>query len=434
MPSALPTPDACCPTCPDDTSTPVPGPVGPTGPTGPTGATGATGATGPTGATGATGPAGPAASLLVTTKGDLLGFSTVPTRFGIGSNGEVLVADSTQSAGLNWNPITPNTVTNDNNIPRFNGTSGTPMPLQDSKLLITDDGAIQSTPTGGNARGSKATDLQVDRAAATQVASGANSTVLGGANNLASGARSVVTGGHTNQATGDDSGVAAGTTNIASGTSSFIGGGDTNQATSTNSAVCAGLNNTAGGTDAFIGGGGTNLTSALGAVISGGNGNTASATNSAIPGGANGKAYLKGQESFALTTFGGIQGSCQRSRLIANASTTDATPTTMTLGGSAITVPTNTAWAFTGMILATISTGVSGFYIVSGGIKNIGGTVSLIGSVTIAAAVVDGGFPGGASVTITADIGTITLKISVVGAIATLMSWNANLDLTEIKF
>ena len=37
-----------------------------------------------------------------TTKGDLSGFSTVQSRIGIGSNDQVLTADSTQSLGLAW--------------------------------------------------------------------------------------------------------------------------------------------------------------------------------------------------------------------------------------------------------------------------------------------------------------------------------------------
>ena len=37
-----------------------------------------------------------------TTKGDLSGFSTVQSRIGIGSNDQVLTADSTQALGLKW--------------------------------------------------------------------------------------------------------------------------------------------------------------------------------------------------------------------------------------------------------------------------------------------------------------------------------------------
>lgn len=38
----------------------------------------------------------------LTTKGDLYGFSTVPARLPVGTNGQVLTADSTASTGLAW--------------------------------------------------------------------------------------------------------------------------------------------------------------------------------------------------------------------------------------------------------------------------------------------------------------------------------------------
>lgn len=40
--------------------------------------------------------------VLVATKGDLLTFSTVPLVLGVGSNGQVLTADSTQTPGIKW--------------------------------------------------------------------------------------------------------------------------------------------------------------------------------------------------------------------------------------------------------------------------------------------------------------------------------------------
>ena len=38
----------------------------------------------------------------LTTKGDVYGFSTLPTRVPVGTNGQVLTADNTQASGLNW--------------------------------------------------------------------------------------------------------------------------------------------------------------------------------------------------------------------------------------------------------------------------------------------------------------------------------------------
>lgn len=52
---------------------------------------------------GAVGPQGPAGSVSpLTTKGDLFGFSTVDARLPVGTNDQVLTADSTQSLGVKW--------------------------------------------------------------------------------------------------------------------------------------------------------------------------------------------------------------------------------------------------------------------------------------------------------------------------------------------
>jgi hypothetical protein len=51
------------------------------------------------GATGATGASGTAP---LTTKGDLLGYSTAAARVAVGTNGQVLTADSTAATGVKW--------------------------------------------------------------------------------------------------------------------------------------------------------------------------------------------------------------------------------------------------------------------------------------------------------------------------------------------
>jgi len=55
-----------------------------------------------TGVQGPTGPAGASATTVVTTKGDLLTYSTTAARLGVGTNGQALIADSTASTGLKW--------------------------------------------------------------------------------------------------------------------------------------------------------------------------------------------------------------------------------------------------------------------------------------------------------------------------------------------
>jgi hypothetical protein len=60
------------------------------------------GPTGATGATGATGPAGSAGGAALTTKGDILGYDTAANRIPVGSDGQFLSADSTQTLGVKW--------------------------------------------------------------------------------------------------------------------------------------------------------------------------------------------------------------------------------------------------------------------------------------------------------------------------------------------
>lgn len=88
-----------------------------------------------------------------------------------------------------------------------------------------------STTTGGNARGASSVDWQRTRNAATQVASGANSTLGGGYRNTVSAQYATVVGGDTNVASGQSS-VAGGSGNTASGMySTAFGGSNATSAT-----------------------------------------------------------------------------------------------------------------------------------------------------------------------------------------------------------
>jgi hypothetical protein len=194
-----------------------------------------------------------------------------------------------------------------------------------------------STTAGGNKRGVQATDWQKTRGAATQVASGAYSTVSGGGSNTASNSYAAVAGGILNNASGLYSSsaggynntisgdyafvgngfqntssalvasICGGESNIASSTHSFVGGGFTNKAqTGTYAAVVGGANNTASGQYSFIGGGGDAVTAT--------NRNTASGANSAVVGGAINTAsaiYTSiggGYQGTASTQYGAISG------------------------------------------------------------------------------------------------------------------------------
>lgn len=92
--------------------------------------------------------------------------------------------------------------------------------------------------TGGNARGANAVDLQVERTSSSpsQVASGANSVVVGGRRNTASQQGAIVVGGNNN---------------VASGTWSFVGGGEWHTASGANSGILGGWGCDATGTSSF---------------------------------------------------------------------------------------------------------------------------------------------------------------------------------------
>ena len=77
--------------------------------------------------------------------------------------------------------------------------------------------ATTSSSTGGNARGANAVDWQTARSTASQVASGANSAIVGGTSSTASGSYAFI---------------GSGDSNTAAGYYNFIGGGYTNSGTS----------------------------------------------------------------------------------------------------------------------------------------------------------------------------------------------------------
>jgi hypothetical protein len=104
-----------------------------------------------------------------------------------------------------------------------------------------------SAVTGGNARGANAVDWQTTRAAATQVAGGANSTIGGGLNNTATSTAATIAGGSGNSVVN---------------TAGTVGGGSSNSA-STNGTVAGGTQNTANGTNAWIPGGAQATTRAV---------------------------------------------------------------------------------------------------------------------------------------------------------------------------
>jgi hypothetical protein len=122
-------------------------------------------------------------------------------------------------------------------------------------MVLTGFGELQSAGAGrgtitGNARGPGAVDLQVNRSAVTQVASGGYAVIGGGQQNLASGQYAVVPGGSQNTASNQYSTVGGGIGNNASGDGSAIPGGYNNSASGTYS-LAAGYKANSVGNGAF---------------------------------------------------------------------------------------------------------------------------------------------------------------------------------------
>ncbi len=157
-----------------------------------------------------------------------------------------------------------------------------------------------NTATGGNKRGTYATDWQRERTASTQVASGdysfigggyrntasaEGSTVSGGGENIANNIYTTVGGGGENTSSGNYSTVGGGQSNTANADYTVIGGGFDNTASGSTSIVSGGQNNSASGSFSTIGGGSQNIVSNDYSTVSGGEQNDATAVQSTVSGG-----------------------------------------------------------------------------------------------------------------------------------------------------
>lgn len=416
---------------------------------------------GATGATGASSLSGASGISPTTTKGDIIvdNGSNSPSpstvRVAVGTNGQILAADSGAAAGVAWKSTIPISGVVDDSVPRFDGTSGTPTPMQASYLVVTDDGAVQCSGSGGDARGQYATDLQVDRANSTEVASGTNSVICGGENNTASNDRAVVVGGLSNVASGVNSFVGGGDNNTASGTNATICGGDNHVASATYTTIGGGTDNEATTDGATIGGGSSNVSSGSYSVISGGFSNLSEATQSTvgggsgneitstgnyatIPGGRFAVADKHGQMAHAPGKFS-VEGDVQTSELILWNQTTNATPTNLLLDASAAraTIASGYSWTLQGLVVGRRSNGDTAHWKFEGGIHNNAGTTSLTAAITATLIAADAGCSGtwgvAGSVAVTADDANDCLQVQVTGTAANTIRWVCWLRIVEVN-
>ena len=228
------------------------------------------------------------------------------------------------------------------------------------------------TTAGGNARGERAVDLQLTRAAVTQVASGANSFAAG-ARNVASGAAAF----------------SLGENNISSGASSFT----------------ANASNTASGANSF----------ACGA-------SAVSSANSSFASGSRPEshlAYMRAHGGFGLSVAGASQ---EIALVLANKTTTDAEVVLQIFTGIAPVLRANSVWSVILHIVGSKSDGSAvARYHRQVTIKRVVNTTSLVGSVITLGT----DEAAGTSINITADDATDRLSVGVTGIAAETWRWVA---------
>ncbi|MCX6903063.1 MAG: hypothetical protein NTW03_06215 [Verrucomicrobia bacterium] len=219
------------------------------------------------------------------------------------------------------------------------------------------------------------------------VVSGGSANAIGDAASAAH-----IGGGYANTNGGSYSVIAGGTNNVIDpgAQCAVIGGGELNYvATDTlNSTIAGGSENEIGAVyGGTVGGGYYNFLGDYAdfATISGGydnwvQGDGAFAT---IPGGKGAAAVSYGQLAYA-SGYTADYGDAQTSLFVLRGSTTNAVQGELFLDGlsSRMTVPTGGRWTFQVMLVAVTASGSSASFEAKGGVKNVGGTLSLIGGGT----------------------------------------------------
>jgi hypothetical protein len=340
-----------------------------------------------------------------------------------------------------------------NNQLRVNDASNAnaPIVLQASGTGATQAQLADSTATGGNARGTHATDWQKARSSAIQVASANYSVICGGQNNRTNATHSTVVGGQDNTTNSQYAFVGSGANNTASGTGSavvaggFDFGGAPNTASGYGSFIGAGISNTSSGKNAGIVSGDSNGASGLNSFIGAGRNNSADASTSAILGGSYGttRSIIGNQVSPAcLFPVSQSLGISQSALLILGVQTTDATATILRSNTAAagttnqVILPNNSAYYFKGRIIAGVTgAGNTAAWTFEGAIKrgaNAAAT-SIVGTINTALVAQDAGASTW-SFTATADTTNGGLTITVTGQASTTIRWVCKIETTEMTY
>ena len=278
-----------------------------------------------------------------------------------------------------------------------------------------------SSATGGNKRGAKAVDLQMERAAAADVASGDYSFI--GA-------------GYANRAT-SFAGAVVGSYNQIGGQAAFgAGSGNT---TSNDNVIALGYANTISAYNGIALGNNNSVTGSGTAIGSSGTvGNTSSITigdncettaDGSIATGSYSKTTILNEWAFSSAGMLSAKGDNQTSLFTAKATTTNATPTVMT---SSLSIASGATWGFTiNVVGKRTDTGTDVFHNqIMGTISNDAGTTAIKGT-NVTTAITN--TAGTWAATVTANNSTDKLEINVTGESGATIIWTARIELMMLK-
>jgi hypothetical protein len=257
-----------------------------------------------------------------------------------------------------------------------------------------------SATAGGNKRGTYATDFQKLRNSSNQVASGSNSVIVGGQDNIASQPFATVVGGQSSNA---------------GGIYTFIGSGFFCNASSSYSAVLTGASNTASGDSSTVFGGRQGTTrNIIGSVVA----------SSVQP----------------ITASAGVS---QLAMMILGRETTNATATPLTSNSfsfgsttNQVILPNNSAYYVRGSIIATVNSGgntKSWDFIATIKRGASAAATSIVGAVILNTIAQDAGASSW-GVAITADTTNGGLAVTVTGQLSTTIRWVCRTETTEVTF
>jgi hypothetical protein len=294
-----------------------------------------------------------------------------------------------------------------------------------------------NTATGGNKRGANALDLSTKRVAATDVASGASSIVLG-ERGRATNANSFAVGlGGTGSIASGSASIALGSWTTATGNQSFSSGSRVD-ATALHSVSIGGYQygaTTASGESSFASGGATasgdySLSIGPGNIASGRH-SVATGANSHTFGISGRQAHSAGQESTA--------GDSQASKFILRERTTGNTATTLTSDSSAagtlnqVILSNQSAYGFTGTIVGKQSGSTNAcMWKVTGLIARGANAAST--TLTFSSVDVVSNAPAWGTPTLAADTTNGGLRVQVIGAATTNIQWTCTIETTEVIY